>query len=206
MADIKYTKNELTRLQTKLAQLMRYLPTLQLKKTLLQKEVNKANEEVARSRRLYEEEKESAREHFSLLTDHQSEMVFARAKIVRVERAYDNIAGIEMPFLEDVIFEEPYTPMLLQPVWFDSAVALLRSLQKARQKIVIAEEKRDLLAEELRTVSVRVNLFEKRLIPETEGDMGKIRVFLGDQDLQAVVQAKVSKNKILEKKQEARLR
>lgn len=41
---------------------------------------------------------------------------------------------------------------------------------------------------------MRIPFFEKRLTPEFEKDIGRIRIFLGDKALQA----KVSKNKILE--------
>ena len=56
MATVKFTKNEMNRLQKKGVQLRKYLPTLQLKKMLLQAEVNKAREHVTRAERLYKEE------------------------------------------------------------------------------------------------------------------------------------------------------
>ena len=46
MAEIKLTKNELRNQQNKLSQLEKYLPTLQLKKALLQLEVNEARGEI----------------------------------------------------------------------------------------------------------------------------------------------------------------
>lgn len=49
-------------------------------------------------------------------------------------------------------------------------------------------------------VSIRLNLFEKILIPRTKKNIKKIEVFLGDQELAAVAQAKVAKSKILKKK------
>jgi V/A-type H+-transporting ATPase subunit D len=45
-------------------------------------------------------------------------------------------------------------------------------------------------------VSIRVNLFEKVLIPRAQENIKKIRIFLGDQQLSAVAQAKVAKLKI----------
>jgi V/A-type H+-transporting ATPase subunit D len=46
-----------------------------------------------------------------------------------------------------------------------------------------------------------VNLFEKILIPRSQENIKKIRVFLGDQQLAAVAQAKVAKRKIAIRKQ-----
>ncbi|HEY5259666.1 MAG TPA: V-type ATP synthase subunit D, partial [Rhabdochlamydiaceae bacterium] len=56
---------------------------------------------------------------------------------------------------------------------------------------------------ELRDVSIRVNLFEKILIPRAQGNIRKIKIFLGDQQLAAVCQAKVAKQKILEREASA---
>jgi V/A-type H+-transporting ATPase subunit D len=47
-----------------------------------------------------------------------------------------------------------------------------------------------------------VNLFEKILIPRAQQNIKKIKIFLGDQLLAAVCQAKVSKQKILKRAQE----
>ena len=66
-------------------------------------------------------------------------------------------------------------------------------------KIDIAHEKKKALEDEFREVSIRVNLFEKILIPRALRNIKKIKVFLGDQQLAAVSQAKVAKRKILEK-------
>ena len=67
-------------------------------------------------------------------------------------------------------------------------------------KIKIAQEKKIALEKELREVSIRVNLFEKILIPRALKNIKKIKIFLGDQQLAAVSQAKVAKRKIEENK------
>ncbi|MFN0065614.1 MAG: hypothetical protein ACKVOH_05190 [Chlamydiales bacterium] len=48
MAEIKLTKNELRAQQIKLGQLRKYLPTLQLKKAMLQTQVNEVRLEIRR--------------------------------------------------------------------------------------------------------------------------------------------------------------
>jgi len=49
-------------------------------------------------------------------------------------------------------------------------------------------------------VAIRVNLFEKILIPRASKNIKKIKVFLGDQQLTAVSQAKAAKAKIEDNK------
>ena len=59
---------------------------------------------------------------------------------------------------------------------------------------ILAEQHR-LLAEELRITSQRVNLFEKVKIPECEGNIRVIRIFLGDAQTADVARSKLAKSK-----------
>ncbi|MEW6550089.1 MAG: V-type ATP synthase subunit D, partial [Spirochaetota bacterium] len=56
----------------------------------------------------------------------------------------------------------------------------------------------ELLTQELRTTTQRVNLFEKVKIPETLGEIKKIGIYLGDQQTAQVVRGKISKKKVEE--------
>lgn len=200
MADIKYTKNELMRLQNKQQQLEQYLPTLKLKKMLLQVEVAKAEDAIQRLLDDYTKEKEEIRRHAAVIKDPFGLRFTEHLVIKDIQLTYENIAGIELPYLKSVIFQECDDPLYLQPIWMDAMIVKARSLSTAFQRVKVAEDKKAILQNELRKISIRVNLFEKRLIPEIESDMNKIRVFLGDLDLQAVGKAKVAKNKLLKEK------
>lgn len=199
MAQVKFTKVELVDLRKKLKLFEKYLPTLQLKKTLLQIEVNKAKEQIWTLQEHYNKEKAVASSHSKLLTDIAISDLIESLSIQNVEVKIDNIAGIDIPILQHVHFTEPKSPVLYQPLWVDDAINLFRELKTSYQKVLIAIKRKEILEHELRVISIRVNLFEKRLIPELVGDINRIKVFLGDQDLQAVAQAKVSKTKIQKK-------
>ena len=110
---------------------------------------------------------------------------------------------MEIPLLEKILFREPEYFLFDTPPWTDRAMAILRELVTVREKLAIAIEKKRALQKELRDVSIRVNLFEKILIPRSQGNISKIRIFLGDQQLAAVAQAKVAKQKIEKRKAEA---
>ena len=60
----------------------------------------------------------------------------------------------------------------------------------------VLDEQARLLSAELRTTTQRVNLFEKVMIPETKANIKKISVYLGDQQVAAVVRSKISKKKL----------
>ena len=69
----------------------------------------------------------------------------------------------------------------------------------ARERVQVAKQKKQVLERELKEVSIRVNLFEKILIPRARGNIRKIKIFLNDQQLAAVSQAKIAKKKIYQR-------
>jgi len=76
---------------------------------------------------------------------------------------------------------------------------MLRQLIRLRVERQIIEEQHRLLADELRTTSQRVNLFEKVKIPECKENIRVIRIFTGDQQTAAVARSKIAKGKNAEK-------
>lgn len=200
---LKLTKTELRSQQTRLTQFQRYLPTLQLKKAMLQFEVMAVDMEISRLRDELSLSKKQVDLFSSFLMEKVSVDLLANAEILHVKKKYENIAGVEIPILEKVVFRDPEYFLFDTPPWTDRATELLRELVVVREKISIALEKKRALQKELRDVSIRVNLFEKILIPRSLDNISKIRIFLGDQQLAAVAQAKVAKQKIERRKERA---
>jgi V/A-type H+/Na+-transporting ATPase subunit D len=194
---VKLTKTELRDQQVRLQQLQKYLPTLQLKKMLLQLEVNQAAQEIEELRKRFDEAHKKVSAYARLFTDPSAFELFPAVKILNVQKKYENIAGIDVPILEKVVFQEASYMLFDSPVWLDSAISDLRALLTLREEMRVAEEKKIALEKELREVSIRVNLFEKVLIPRALGTIRKIKIFLGDQQLAAVCQAKVAKQKLV---------
>lgn len=206
MAVVKLTKNELRVQQNRLSQLQKYLPTLQLKKALLQLEVNEARHEIAKLENTYNSLHQEVESYSELLSDRSEIDPMGAAKITEVKKHYENIAGVEVPYFESVAFEDFQYSLFDTPPWLDGVVRGVRGLAEAQVKIDIAREKKAALEKELREVSIRVNLFEKILIPRALGNIKTIKVFLGDQQLAAVSRAKVAKRKIEESKKPYLLR
>ncbi len=200
MADVKLTKTELRAQQIRFKQLLKYLPTLQLKKSLLQGEVNEARVEVVSLENAFHADRLQVSHASALLSEKFGVDLKLAAKVDEIQKHYDNIAGIEIPIFEGVSFEPFEYSLFATPAWLDAAVDRLRQMAIAKAKVRVAEEKREALEKELREVSIRVNLFEKNLIPKTTENIRKIKVFLGDQELAAVSQSKVAKTKIMERK------
>lgn len=200
MAEIKLTKNELRSQQTKLHQLEKYLPTLQLKKAMLQTEVSDARIEIAKCEAEVAVVQVDVEKFTPLLSEKLTIDIRDSARITHVGRRYENVAGVEIPYFESIAFAPFEYNLFDTPPWVDGVAIGLRRYAEAMVRVEIAREKCDALEKELREVSIRVNLFEKILIPRCLKNIKRIKVFLGDQQLAAVSQAKVAKGKIEERK------
>lgn len=196
MSEIKLTKNELRTQQSKLKTLQVYLPTLQLKKTLLQAEILEAQNELLQAENKYLHVSTEVEKHSLLLRDDLSFDISEATQINKLHKRRENIAGVEIPQFESVEFQNFDYSLADTPIWIDSLIDLMQSLATAKIIVDIAQEKKLALENELRAVSIKVNLFEKVLIPRAQSAIRKIKVYLGDQQLAAVSQAKVAKRKI----------
>lgn len=196
MAEIKLTKNELRNQQMHLAQLEKYLPTLQLKKAMLQAEMNEVRQEIHRLEQELNTKRQQVDAFSALLATKTTIDPLQAVKIKQVRKHYENIAGVEVPYFEGVDFIEFAYSLFETAPWVDAAIIELRLLAEIREHIQVVYEQRQALEKEWREVSIRVNLFEKILIPRAVENIRTIKVFLGDQQLAAVSRAKVAKTKI----------
>lgn len=201
MAELKFTKTELRDQQVKLAQLQKYLPTLQLKKAMLQAEMVQVRHEIFELEKVFEAEKAFVLQFSCLLLEDFGMRAESLASVLELKKEYENIAGVEIPHFKGLTFNPVEYGLFEAPVWLDSAVLRLQKLVEEEIKVFIAYEKKAALEKELREVSIRVNLFEKVMIPKALGNIKMIKVFLGDQQLAAVARAKVAKSKIEAKKE-----
>lgn len=205
MAEIKLTKSELRVQQNQLSTLQKYLPTLQLKKAMLQTEINSARNELLECEANYVQKRKSLEIDSVLISEKGSIDTLALVKIKHIHKTRENIAGIEVPYFDSMSFEDVEYSLFDTPPWLEGLVFSMRNLVEASIRIDIANEKKVLLEKELREVSIKVNLFEKILIPRAVRNIRKIKVFLNDQQLAAVSQAKVAKGKIEKQKNRNRL-
>jgi V/A-type H+-transporting ATPase subunit D len=196
MSQVKLTKNELRLQQLKLKQLTQYLPTLQLKKAMLQQEVNLILQEIAEAQAIFENEKDRVYPTAEMLTENGMRQFYESLQIKELVTRQENIAGLDVPIFEDVQFVDVAYAGAQIPLWWDFALEDFKRVISLKEKLQVLHMKRKLLEKELREVSIRVNLFEKVLIPRTMAHIKKIKIFLGDLQLSAVCQAKVAKAKI----------
>ncbi len=204
MAEIKLNKTELKNQKTLLEQLTKYLPTLQLKKQQLQMEVETARNQVHRLEEDLEQRRRSIAEWSILFSQRLTIDMFDYIELDKVTTETENVAGVDVPFFTGISFKERHYSFFIMPVWLDRAVKELRELITVREQIKVARRRLDLLAEELRLTNIKVNLFEKRLIPACRENIRRIKIFLGDQEIAAICNAKIAKGKLKRKAEEER--
>lgn len=193
MAKLKKTKNELKAQREALQRYERFLPTLELKKQQLQREMRRA--EVALRERTTQEEAllERLRPWVKLLAALPDLGAYVQIEALDLETA--NIAGVSVPLLSGVRFARPEIDFFETPAWLEDAIAALSELTSLRAEQQVLERRKELLGEELRITAQRVNLFEKVMIPRSEENMRIIRIALGDAQTAAVARAKLAKGK-----------
>jgi len=195
MEKIKFTKGELKKQRDSLIQYNRYLPTLQLKKQQLQMEILK------QSRVLDLKERE-------LVIFQNTLMVWAKIfndasvslndyiKIDKVLTGIKNIAGVDLPVFTRVDFILSEYDLFAEPLWVDFGIEALEKLISAREELKVVKKSIDILRQELRVTTQRVNLFEKVKIPDSENAIRLIKIYIGDQMANAVGRSKAAKKKI----------
>ena len=200
MAKVKLTKNELKRQKDNLRRFTRYLPTLELKKKQLLVEIAKIQTEIER----VESDMEKTDQQVAAWADVFAEDVALdeMISISEIKTSDGNIAGIEIPIFEDVVFEESEVDLFTTPVWVDNGLEVVREQMKSRAFLQVAKKQQEIIRDELRITIQRIKLFEEVKIPEARDNIRVIQIFLADQQTAEVVRGKIAKAKIEKKKQE----
>ena len=195
MAKIKFTKNELKRQKDALKRFLRYLPTLMLKKQQLQMEIRKID---AQETELRQNRELRFKEILEWIAVFGEDVGFSQLlTVTSVDTEVGNVAGVDIPVFQDIRFEEAPYDLFALPLWVDKAIDKVKELASLDARISILAKQAELLGEELRTTSQRVNLFEKVKIPETNENIRTIQIYLGDEQTAAVVRGKIAKKKLV---------
>ncbi len=194
MATGALNKAALAKAERDLATYRRFLPALDLKRQQLMAEREKARDALASLRASEASLAAEAGARLPMLAD-RSVDIAGLVALEGVEVGEENVVGTRLPVLKDArVRVLPYSPFA-RPHWVDAAAEAVSEAVVLKVRVRIAEERLARLEEAVRTVTQRVNLFDKVLIPRTEAEIRRIRVFLGDAEKAAVVRSKIAKRK-----------
>ena len=210
MSKIKLTKGELKKQRDSLKQFQHYLPTLQLKKQQLQMKILEARKFIEARIKALNDKQENIRLWIGVFADpafdpkYSPELPVQEIKIdlrqfvnpQKILTDHVNIAGASIPLLKEIKFNEIEYDLYATPFWVDRVVIELREVATFMVEIEVFKKQIAVLEKELRITTQRVNLFEKIKIPECKNNIRVIRIYLGDQQSNAVGISKVAKKKV----------
>ena len=194
MAKLRLTKNELKYQKDSLKRYLHYLPALLLKKQQLQLEIVKIYRIMRETDREIDAQIRESSEWIGVFAEGiDIKLLF---KMIKIYTKQDNIAGVDMPVFDHVEFTIAPYDLMEYPIWADFGIEALKRMISLKAKKRVLEKQLELVKEELRTTTQRVNLFEKVKIPEAKENIRRIQIWLGDLSTQAVVTGKIAKAKI----------
>ena len=194
MARLALNKASLTKLNRQLKAYKDFLPSLDLKRRQLLGEQAKAKQAIATlNQQLIALEPLIAND--LLMLSNQEVDLTDIIKVVGVDVVKENVMGTRLPKLNGVDIQVQAYALLGRPHWVDPVVDALRTAVELRLRLQVAEQRLALLSQAVRKITQRVNLFDKVLIPQTQANIKKIRIYLSDAERAAVVNSKIAKRK-----------
>ncbi|MCF7896194.1 MAG: V-type ATP synthase subunit D, partial [Candidatus Omnitrophica bacterium] len=191
---VRITKQELRKQKDSLARFRRYLPTLQLKKKQLQQQIVKVHQQIDKVSKEEEDFRNEVINWVDLFAQQNSIREVLSLKAIKTGRG--NVAGVDLPIFDRVDFELKSYNLVETPLWLDSGIEAVKKVINYKAELIVLHRQLDALKEELRLTNQRVNLFEKVKIPESEGNIRMIQIYLGERRTAAVVRGKIAKAKI----------
>lgn len=184
------SKGALRAFKQKSLKLAHAVPTLDLRRKQLTREM------LAWEERIHELEKkrDGLRARMEQCPYPEVERIVS---VADVEGKPVNIAGVLLEEVARVAFEMKPVSFFSTPPSLDVFVKLMKELLEAEKRLEVLKESLALLLEELSITTQRINLFEKRLIPEFEDQIRYIRGRLEDGERSSVMVAKIAQKEML---------
>ncbi len=194
MARLQLSKSALSREQKNLRTYKRFLPSLDLKRQQVMAERNEAARQLAQTRREINELRKAAGDINPMLANRDVDLTDL-ARITNVSLDVENVVGTRLPTLTAVTVEVRDYPLMGKPFWVDNTAQMLRQMLELRVRVQVEERRLALLEEAVKTITQRVNLFDKVLIPQAQQNIKRIQIYLSDLQTAAVVRSKIAKRK-----------
>jgi V/A-type H+/Na+-transporting ATPase subunit D len=194
MTRLSLSKSSLSHERRQLKTFGRFLPSLDMKRKQLMAQRAAARAALERTRAAMAELRAKVAQGLPMLSNLEVDL----SGLVTLEEARvgrENQMGIWLPILEGIEVQVAPYGRLAKPHWVDSVVNELKAILELRVREQLELRRLALLEEALRTLTQRVNLFEKVLIPRARDRIRRIGIYLADQERAAVVRAKIAKDK-----------
>jgi V/A-type H+-transporting ATPase subunit D len=193
MADqIRFNRVFLREQKQRMAMYQRFLPALEARKQQLIMEMTVIRENIRDRQELQGKVLEEIGTWTSLYWDMEQMLRFF-ISIREIRSIPRNVAGLRIREFQEAVFDNPGYSLFSTPYSFDIVLRMTQEAISLREHIKILQEQERILLEGLRKTSQRINLYEKRLIPQCREAIRRVSVYLQDQQAAAVGVAKAAK-------------
>lgn len=103
-------------------------------------------------------------------------------KVSDVILTYSKVAGVKLPRIQEIVFEEKEYNLFDSPIWFPNGIALLKGISQAGLHYELATSKLTILERARKKTTQKVNLYEKVQIPGFQEAILKIKRFMEDEE------------------------
>ncbi len=196
MAKLEFSKSALHKEGTKLKRYKQYLPSLDLKRQQLMAERVKAIKLMEETEEKIKQCRQLVEKQLPMLANNHVGLE-GLVTIDGVKISEENVVGVKLPIIEQIDILCAEYSLLSKPHWIDLTVELLKQMLKLKLRLKVDLQRVEVLQNAVKKVTQRLNLFEKVLIPRSQQNIRKIRIFLSDAERAAVVRAKITKQKRL---------
>lgn len=194
MAKLALNKSALSKEKQKKVSYGRYLPSLEMKQKQLLLERKKAEQALLQHNQDIAALEDAVYQKLPMLAVKNIEMQ-GLVTVAGYKLIEENLLGTKVPLLESITFNRADYGYLARPHWFDDLVIALEKMMKLKMEEQVLHIRLSRLKTAARTITQRVNLFSKVLIPQAESNIKKIGLFLADQERAGVVRSKLAKKK-----------
>ena len=174
----QYNKTSLNELNKQLKIRKNALPTIKSKESALRSEVMRAKDSALAYRRELDELKAQYDYMVQLWGEFDCDLI----RIVDVELSSQKIAGVRIPILDKIVYDEKPYDLFSAPVWFAEGIRVLKAMSKLGIEFEVYNRKMELLDYARRKTTQKVNLYEKVQIPGYEDAIRKIKRFMEDEE------------------------
>ena len=187
----QYNKTSLGELGKQLKMRQKALPTIKSKESALRSEVKRAKMSAQEYRELFDQ----AVAEYDYMVALWGEFDCTLLRIADVELTTQKIAGVRIPVLGGINFEEKSYDVFSSPLWFADGLAILKRLAELGIQQEVYNRRVELLDYARRKTTQKVNLYEKVQIPGYEDAIRKIKRFMEDEENRSKSAQKIVKTR-----------
>jgi V/A-type H+-transporting ATPase subunit D len=194
MTRLQLNKSSLANEAKSLGTYKRFLPSLELKRQQLTAQRNKAKAAVAETVRRIDQLELRVGDQLPMLANQNIDLA-GLVQLTDVNLGTENVVGTHLPTLNGIELRVKHFSVMATPHWVDNVVETLKEMLELKVLANVNTRRLQLLDKAVSKITQRVNLFEKVLIPQTESNIKRIKVYLSDEQMAAVVRSKIAKRK-----------